>query len=206
MRGIFQPGVRSLGSATWIFTDLPLWDRAWGAGGPICVLGDINVPQYMGHIDGSPQATGTVWKVELFGTSFSQLEPFPLLLFRPQNPQRAPDYFHSFRNTVAFFIFSSRVINLLTALKRKNVVLGRLSFCLLSLPPTNWLANEQIFFLCSSISQLFDLQVGRGETAGWQTAKRNKNFAGDVMAALAAPSFCAFPLLLHPIGLVVFII
>jgi len=44
-------------------------------------------------------------------------------------------------------------------------MLRRLSFCLLSVPPTNWLDNEQIFFLCSSISQFFDLQVGRGEAA-----------------------------------------
>lgn len=126
--------------------------------------------------------------------------------FQIAEPPESSGLFSQFQKYCSFFIFSGRVINLLTALKRKNVVLGRLSFCLLSLPPTNWLANEQIFFLCSSISQLFDLQVGRGETAGWQTAKRNKYFAGDAMAALAAPSFCAFPLLLHPIGLVVFII
>lgn len=39
-------------------------------------------------------------------------------------------------------------------------MLRRPCFCSLSLPPTNWLENKQIFFLCSSISQRFVLQVG----------------------------------------------
>lgn len=39
-------------------------------------------------------------------------------------------------------------------------MLTRPRFCSLSLPPTNCLENEQIFFLCSSISQRFVLQVG----------------------------------------------
>lgn len=65
--------------------------------------------------------------------------------FSDQKTQRVPDYFHSFRNAVAYDIFFQRsaVISLLTALKRKMWCLGDVaSVCRLYHQLTGWITSK----------------------------------------------------------------
>lgn len=110
-------------------------------------------------------------KRKAFGMSF------PKLFFSDLNNTASSRLFSHSQKCWSFQSVFPELCGVISCLQhlKENVVLRRLRFCLLSLPPTNWLDNEQIFFLCSSISKLFDLQAGRAKAArGWQAVRGDR--------------------------------